>query len=1047
MQICIISCKMKKGVQNIIICLISLGVIILLNKYNVNTPASSIQYIQKKIADCEINIIEENKDADDILYIDNTIITTNKLYNWGINDIQEIYYKNFIINNTGWYWVLYTKNKICVLKFKSLYPVNNQYLQEHYAECLNISNDYKLEYSENACQFKNIKNNCLPITLSHYPKYKNNILLNISAILYSLWWIFLFHSMSQLYHNKWWWLISFIIVMFLRWIFTKWDIISLNESILYDIKAYAFPSIYFLKSIGDLYITVILYAVLAYKLKSKNSFFSYLDITITLVLLFTYIYLLTHHTSFTLNVTDVLFYNYNSWIYTTIALIIILYLIVHAAIQIVKTLFSKHSFYQYGIIFLIVLSTSVYLIFHYQNTNLKNKIESIFDWTENEGVLFLFEQIHIIDKSLSKINNLNDSMYFKNISDIENSSIYLQLSKRYLFEDSLSLNNYLSNKRKIQHNIYIDDSGVLNTDKTTTINKIYYVNSVNKKYLVSEFDYFLPFSDKSYYSFLSDKIFQLPSGFKDFNISYYEHQKQKFKIGDVVFPSELLNTALLKNTYPEYIYTDKKIDEKTIVILHRQLSISDFVSIFSTYFILFLTILLIVFYIYYSWKFKNLFPINHLSYFYKITGLVVFTLLISFYLLFIISYRYVHQLLNDEIKKQLLKDSQTFKIENSDNKDVLIYHKNGNIHERSVSNTLIRFKLLPSYLPSEWIKNILTQQLFFVKRQIGSYQYTSLFRLWNNSYIVEFSYFDESAFIEKNLKTLLNPLFNIYALLFFISFILGIILSNYVVSPIRNITRQLQNPLDLKTIPYNAKDELGNLVKNYNTLVYKLNDVLQQLSKEQQEKAWKLMAQQIAHDIKNSLTPLLLNIEYLKRQKTDSNINETIINSISQQIQILSRIAEDFSEFAQDIQVKSQNVNLKNLIENIIAHYQIYKNIKITTIIPSDVPTIIYTDPYLLSRVLMNLVKNSIDAIEKDGEIIIKLQKDNYSLIISISDNGCGIPEEIKDKIFEPKFSTKNSGKGLGLPIVKNICDKLSIQIDFITELNKGTTFYLRIPL
>lgn len=1044
---------MKKHLYSFIVIISSLLIIIVLDKININDNTYAINYIQQKVSTCEKNITKNELGNEDVIIFQNTNNTLIHLSDWGIDDYREILQKRFIVNNTGWYWILHTNHKYYILRFQRTFPVNNQYLHNHYAKCLDIPDDYELEYSETAKEIKDNNGNYLPITLKYYPKYKSKLLANINAFLYCAWWLLLFHFFIQLFSKIWWSILSLLFILLLRWIFSQWDILFLlKDSILYDSRVYAFPKVYFLQSLGEVLISVLTFSLYAhYSSRYKHLLLSYSNAIVQTILLVSCIYLFTHHSSFTLHFIDYLFYDYPYWTHSIIALMILFFLMLHLAFLLTSTVFKEYSFYQYGLMFLGILCISAYLIFYYQNKNIKHKVEYIFNWIENEEELAMFEQIQTIDKYLSKITHLEDSIYFKNITNIENISIYLQLSKRYLFDDSISLNAYLKDKKKIWNNVYINTYSssdklkeYFNKPKNITINTIYYINKIDKKYLLSEFEYFLPFSNTSYYSFLSDKLFQLPSGFKDFDISYYDQNKLKFKLGNLPFPAEFLGIEALNSFYPDYIHHYRLINDKQIIVSHPKRSFTDFLSLFSTYFIVLLTIFMIVFYVYYAWRYQHLFPIHYLSYLYKITGLVMFILVISFYMLLMISYRYTRELLDEEIKEQLLKEAQNLKKDNIPD-DVILFKKNGYIQTIDESNVLMRFKLLSPKLPDEWVKKILHNKYSFMKRKVGNYEYTSLFTLLNTSTIAELSYYDEQFFIEKNLKSLLHPLFRIYALLFFISFLLGISLSNYVVSPIRHIARQLQTPLELKTIPYQSNDELGDLVNNYNRLVLRLHDVLEQLKKEQQEKAWKIMAQQVAHDIKNSLTPLLLSIEYWK--KKESSTNGGIIHSIQQQVQTLARIAEDFSEFAQDVQVKLENVNIKTLVENIIAPYQAQQDIEISLSVSSNTPLLIHTDAYLLSRIITNLIKNSIEAISGKGKILIELYQENTWLTLAITDNGCGISDAIKEKIFEPKFSTKTSGKGLGLSIVKNLCDKLSIRIHFQTQVNQGTTFYLNIPL
>ncbi|GAB4455649.1 MAG: hypothetical protein OHK0036_19360 [Bacteroidia bacterium] len=1043
---------MKASIRPFILLLLGALGIYILDRINHNFEEQAIQEVQDNIHQCFNNIIQNHFSSEEIIYFEKynkTIV--NQLSDWGIININDIIGKNFIVNNTGWYWVIHYQNKHYVVKFKYLYPVNNQYLKNHYARCLNISDDYKLEYSEKAQQIQTSEKIYLPIKLVEYPKYKHKALVHINAVLFILWWIVFFYFLIKIHFEKNWWIgLSLCLLLILRWIIQKSDILPLlNESPLFDFKLYAYPQIYLLDSIGNVIISIFNYFTLSYfLLKSCNKVIHFLNIVINIILLFAVIYLFTHHSSFSILLSEVfLEFNTNN-IFTLIVALMILLLSAHLSYLIAIFRSSVNLFFRVmiGMFFILIFSTA--LIYYYTLQSNINKVEYIFNWFENKEEIILLEQTQIVDKYLHQLKSINDTDYFHLINEIENASIYLQLSKRFLFEDSASLLNFLKDKTKIFGNIFTDNITIYNNKKSTNdvpINNIYYVNKIDRKYLLSHFEYTLPFSNNIYYSFLSDKIFQLPSGFKNFNVGIYEHQYLKLKLGNIVFPKHFEDINTFEKLYPEYKFNIKKDTHQNVVVCNEVLSFKHYIALFSTYFIFFLTLLLLIFYFYFSIKYLHLFPIKHLSYAYKITGLVVFISVVSFYLLFIFSYQYILHLSEQQIKSQLLSQSQS-----ANNEQVILYNTDGSIYSESQFNILIKYKLLPSYLPDEWLDTLFKEKMLFVKRRIGEYQYTSLFTLMrsNNqhSYIAEYPYFEEKYFFEKNLNNILQPLFNIYALLFLISIFTGIILSNYIVSPIQQISKHLREniqPLNLHPIQYFNNDELGELVKNYNHLVSQLKEALEQLKKEQQEKAWKLMAQQIAHDIKNSLTPLLLNIEYLQKQNETSVHSQKILNSIQQQIQMLSRIADDFSVFAQDIKVQKENIHLIEWINNIIMPYKNNENIHIRFIYPENTEIIVYTDGHLLSRVFHNLIKNSIDAIEQQGIIEIKLKNNSENIVLSIKDNGCGIPKEIQEKIFEPKFSTKTSGKGLGLSIVKNICDKLNIQITFESDINTGTCFYL----
>lgn len=1043
---------MKAIIRPFIFLLLGALSIYILDRINHNSEEQSIKEIQKNIDQCFNNIIQNHFSSDELICFEKynkTIV--NQLSDWGIININDIFGKNFIVNNTGWYWVIHYQNKHYVVKFKYLYPVNNQYLRNHYARCLNISDDYKLEYSEKAQQIQTSETIYLPVKLVEYPKYKHKPLIHINAIIFILWWIVFFYFLIKIHVKKNWWIgLSLILMLILRWIIQKSDILPLlNESPLFDFKLYAFPQIYLLDSIGNVIISIFNYFTLSYfLLKHCNKVIHFFNIVINIILLFAVIYLFIHHSSFSILLTEVfLEFSINN-IFTLIVAIMILLLSVHLSYLITTFRSSINLFYRVMIGMFFILTFSTALIYYYTLQSNKNKVEYIFNWFENKEEIILLEQTQIVDKYLHQLKSTNDTEYFQLINEIENASIYLQLSKRFLFEDSASLLNFLKDKTKIFENIFTDNITTYNNKKSTNdvpINNIYYVNNIDRKYLLSHFEYALPFSNNIYYSFLSDKIFQLPSGFKNFNVGIYEHQYLKLKLGNIVFPKHFEDINTFEKLYPEYEFIVRKNDHQNIVVCYEKLSFQHFVAMFSTYFILFLSLILLATYIYFSIQYRHLFPIKYLNYSYKITGLVVFISVISFYLLFILSHQYILKLSEQQIKSQLLTQSQS-----TNNEQVILYNIDGTIHSESQSNLLIKYKLLPSSIPQKWLDKLLAEKILIVKRNVGAYYYTSLFKLitesTNHSYIAEYPYYEEKYFFEKNLNNILQPLFNIYALLFLISIFTGIVLSNYIVSPIQQISKHLREniqPLNLHPIQYFNNDELGELVKNYNHLVTQLQDALEQLKKEQQKKAWKLMAQQIAHDIKNSLTPLLLNIEYLQKQSDASSNTKKIIHSIQQQIQMLHRIADDFSVFAQNIKVQKEHIHLIEWIKNIIMPYQNNEHIQIQFIYPDNSDIIIYTDGHLLSRIIHNLIKNSIDAIEQQGIIEIELKNNSENIVLSIKDNGCGIPKEIQNKIFEPKFSTKTSGKGLGLSIVKNICNQLNIKIYFESAENKGTAFYL----
>ena len=249
-------------------------------------------------------------------------------------------------------------------------------------------------------------------------------------------------------------------------------------------------------------------------------------------------------------------------------------------------------------------------------------------------------------------------------------------------------------------------------------------------------------------------------------------------------------------------------------------------------------------------------------------------------------------------------------------------------------------------------------------------------------------------------------------------------------------------------IEWNSKDEIGDLIKIYNKLIKELEISANKLMRSERETAWREMARQVAHEIKNPLTPMKLNIQFLqmawdeKNPDIDRKLRETT-NTLLEQIDILSNIATAFSNYAKLPQKSIETLNIKELIINTINLYDNHQNIRFAFVEKNGSDYIINSDKNNLSIVFGNIIKNAIQAIGKkeDGNITIKIKDSVEFYNVEISDNGCGIREEEKKKIFMPNFTTKSSGMGVGLSIVYDILETLGGSISFESEVGKGSIF------
>jgi len=237
-------------------------------------------------------------------------------------------------------------------------------------------------------------------------------------------------------------------------------------------------------------------------------------------------------------------------------------------------------------------------------------------------------------------------------------------------------------------------------------------------------------------------------------------------------------------------------------------------------------------------------------------------------------------------------------------------------------------------------------------------------------------------------------------------------------------------------------------------MIQKLEDSAEQLSQSAQEGAWREMAKQVAHEIKNPLTPMKLSIQYLQHAfKSNPDDIEPLLKRVSktmiEQIDNLASIATEFSNFAKMPRAENQQTILNDLVGSV---FDLFSKEGIDMDLKLDLPKeqfFVFADKNHLMRVLNNLIKNAIQAIpdNRRGNVNVQLYKKEDMAVIKVTDNGTGISNDKRGKVFVPNFTTKSSGTGLGLAISKNIIESVNGKIWFDTEENVGTDFYVELPL
>ncbi|MCH3924729.1 MAG: ATP-binding protein [Bacteroidales bacterium] len=315
-------------------------------------------------------------------------------------------------------------------------------------------------------------------------------------------------------------------------------------------------------------------------------------------------------------------------------------------------------------------------------------------------------------------------------------------------------------------------------------------------------------------------------------------------------------------------------------------------------------------------------------------------------------------------------------------------------------------------------------------------------------------FINQQKTMEDNINNMVNNFINIFLFWISISVIIFIFLSNIITKPLSMLKDKLNRlNIDKKNekIVWNRQDEIGELIIAYNLMVDKIEESSYLLKQNERESSWRELAKQVAHDIKNPLTPMKLSIQYLQKLYDEdktlfSEKFKEISPSLINQIDTISNIASELSDYSKNKNITNEKVDIDACIKDAINLFNNQENITIEYTTPIFAPIYVNGDKQLFIRLMNNLIKNSSQALYKnkdDGKIVISIDKNEDKYTINIKDNGCGIKQEDRDKIFNTHFSTKSEGNGIGLSIVKSILDNYNGQISFSSKENEGTIFFI----
>ncbi len=385
---------------------------------------------------------------------------------------------------------------------------------------------------------------------------------------------------------------------------------------------------------------------------------------------------------------------------------------------------------------------------------------------------------------------------------------------------------------------------------------------------------------------------------------------------------------------------------------------------------------------------------------------------------------------------------------------------------------LVRDGLIDTRLPGDAYRNLVYDGYRFTstEERVGRFRYTAGFRALPDEqgrprYVLSVPTLPEQERIEEEQARMVAYLFGALLLLLLIVLATALVLARALARPIARLREGLRNVARGQfqtTIPVPSRDEIGDLVQTFNDMQRQLAESRRQLAQQERQLAWREMARQVAHEIKNPLTPMKLSIQHLRRAFDDLQEGESarqnrfgslfdrVTRTLIEQTDALARIAGDFSSFARLPRRVLEPLDLNTIVEEAAGLMQEEEGAEITLDLALE-PLVVEGDHEELRRVYINLIKNAIqastDRAEKRVYVATTRGADGREAVSTVEDRGTGIPEALRGRIFEPNFSTKTSGTGLGLAIVRKAVEESGGHISFETEEGVGTTFRIVLPL
>jgi len=367
-------------------------------------------------------------------------------------------------------------------------------------------------------------------------------------------------------------------------------------------------------------------------------------------------------------------------------------------------------------------------------------------------------------------------------------------------------------------------------------------------------------------------------------------------------------------------------------------------------------------------------------------------------------------------------------------------------------------ELISNYINASAIRKIRRGENLFIETEaVGTLEYHVAYAALKNPTngeligILGIPFFQSEYSLEKIQINILANIMNIFALILIVLVVLSYFVSQWLTFPLKFITQSLRRTSLTRMnqpLVWRSDDEIGLMVKEYNQMLYKLGESKAELEQTQRERAWREIAQQVAHEIKNPLTPMKLTLQQLERSiQNNANTPEKTskaIGSLLAQVDTLNDIASSFSAFAKMPEPVMRPFELIQLLRRTVDLHRSTGEVSLETALRE---VYIQGDEQLLGRTFSNIILNALQS-GRPGEalrVVVSAERTGNRVLLSFADTGKGIEPEVAERIFVPHFTTKKSGSGLGLAIAKQAIEQMGGKIWFETEVGKGTVFFIEI--